>query len=933
MPLNNGFVIVNNLDRFGFVPNQYVNSFLPNANRYHDIYNRIEYLLTPIINKLFKSALMNCANYILIGGKSIELFLKDPNLFSFDFDIHLFDINGGTLDRDKILFLDNLATNLNANLTPEIRFEIFRILLNYGLITNTNYYYYYYMYNDLFFPGKRSNIIYGIFFKINKDQLKLPYTNAPNNYVLALRDENDCEILDISYRANQLNQPNNNYLYYNVADCDYDSLLNFGIPITRANNLSFNFSWNLNGIGPHYSGLLITFYNLLKYLYNSPFGSFKYNRILRKIQSITNPKNLSITYLNFYTNPNTNNTTGEYNTIRAITDMVIIQQNVVYNDLSALVYRINPNIIPIRQLQFVTNPFIKNLRFTDYLSNFINYYSQNENLYFTNINKLSRSRLILFTQDLVYYDRLLLNSSNIYQLEQRIFDTCNNNDINNIIRNYTNTFSRIINRYNYINYFYINVLNLQNLLNSLGIQIPSQMQIDDLNTSFINIRNAQRVQLYNLLKPYIGVYRIQSLKIFNNGTYNYGNSINVGDTIYNYTYLSCSTSKKFNFIAFLDEFSILFRIVVNHSNDFIFINYYSYSPTEKELLINKNTTLRCIDKNYEIIEVAQDTFKDILCLTFSIENDHSHDNSDNSDFDIVHEPNILQQGGTNNQQQNIESYNYYNNISYSMNNNSNFLQNGRGLSTTIDVNIKNELLENLKTELVFHDIGTEIYNHTMNAINIISELDSILLEFNITRIRDLLNNLKLCNIDNEKLNEYINKVYVYLNNNTIPFYYNIYKFKAINKILTIMLSGLTFSLHEEDELSTYEQNRDHIYKLIEEIDNLLYNAELNKTSIEAKLGELKGLHIDEEILKYVNKVEQYLLNHDSLNNIERINAYNNIYIDVIHYNLSYQNRIIDNDEVYNADISINKADLEQYNEAREKYIKYKNKYNKAKKLI
>jgi hypothetical protein len=459
------------------------------------------------------------------------------------------------------------------------------------------------------------------------------------------------------------------------------------------------------------------------------------------------------------------------------------------------------------------------------------------------------------------------------------------------------------------------------------------MQIDDLNTSFINIRNAQRVQLYNLLKPYIGVYRIQSLKIFNNGTYNYGNSINVGDTIYNYTYLSCSTSKKFNFIGFLDEFSILFRIVVNHSNDFIFINYYSYSPTEKELLINKNTTLRCIDKNYEIIEVAQDTFKDILCLTFSIENDHSHDNSDNSDFDIVHEPNIIQQGGTNNQQQNIESYNYYNNISNSMNNNSNFLQNGRGLSTTIDVNIKNELLENLKTELVFHDIGTEIYNHTMNAINIISELDSILLEFNITRIRDLLNNLKLCNIDNEKLNEYINKVYVYLNNNTIPFYYNIYKFKAINKIINIILSGLTFSLHEEDELSTYEQNRDHIYKLIEEIDNLLYNAELNKTSIEAKLGELKGLHIDEEILKYINKVEQYLLNHDSLNNIERINAYNNIYIDVIHYNLSYQNRIIDNDEVYNADISINKADLEQYNEAREKYIKYKNKYNKAKKLI
>jgi hypothetical protein len=147
-----------------------------------------------------------------------------------------------------------------------------------------------------------------------------------------------------------------------------------------------------------------------------------------------------------------------------------------------------------------------------------------------------------------------------------------------------------------------------------------------------------------------------------------------------------------------------------------------------------------------------------------------------------------------------------------------------------------------------------------------------------------------------------------------------------------MLSSLTFLSHEE-ELTTYEQNKDNIYKLIEKIDNLLYNTELNKQLIESKLNELKELHIDEEILKYINKVEQYLLTYNNLNNLKRITAYNNIYINIVHYNRSYHNRIIDSDEIYNADISINKADLEKYNETREKYIKYKNKYNKAKKSI
>ena len=219
------------------------------------------------------------------------------------------------------------------------------------------------------------------------------------------------------------------------------------------------------------------------------------------------------------------------------------------------------------------------------------------------------------------------------------------------------------------------------------------------------------------------------------------------------------------------------------------------------------------------------------------------------------------------------------NHNHNHNHNHNMKQSGVGSSNT--QSIENELLKLLEMELLFLDKNTSNYNHTTNAKQIITELDSILLEFDIVRINGLLDQLKLCYIDNnsadEKHNEYINKIVEYLNNNTMDHYYNIYKYKCENKILSKMLASLTFSHDTDSDLLQHEKNKDDIFKLIGDIDDLLHKAILDKGIITTKLIDLKGLHLDAEVLEYIKKVEAYILNYDNLTPINRIKAYSSIY--------------------------------------------------------
>ena len=356
----------------------------------------------------------------------------------------------------------------------------------------------------------------------------------------------------------------------------------------------------------------------------------------------------------------------------------------------------------------------------------------------------------------------------------------------------------------------------------------------------------------------------------------------------------------------------------------------------------------------------------------------------------------------------------------------NFIQNSRGGASSNKFYLndksplkntkkfKNDLSQNLQTELVFYSVDTPIYKNTKNAIRIINQLDRILYKFissnqsldssQINTIMNLLKKLELCNIDNEKIDEYINKIKEYIDtseqmtpkqNTTHEYYYNIYKFKSKNKILSRMLSSLTFSLRELRPITEFdralthstlvtddsqvtdqqlidqqlietqqltetqliEKNKDTVFKLIEEIDNLLYQPVLLETKINEKLMLLEDLlssSSDAEIRVYISNVRTYLTKYTKPSFIT-IKAYNNIYIDRVDYNKSYENRIIDrvyynksykdrdditiivSDEIYSDDITIYKiknniteVNDNTYTEVHKKYLKYKNKYIKSK---
>jgi hypothetical protein len=242
-----------------------------------------------------------------------------------------------------------------------------------------------------------------------------------------------------------------------------------------------------------------------------------------------------------------------------------------------------------------------------YIDNFVRYYTYNEIYLTANQNEILHQKAIIFNgPDYYYYDRLLLNPLQNVDFEQLVEETCAANDIPNIqgiVKNYTGLFSRIINNYNYVNFikpFFIRTpVVIATFFQNLQIPIPTQQEIDDLNNAFRNIRNEQQCAtgLTPMLQDGIRCYRFQDLKVFNGASYTYGDSIEVGDIIHNYTYLSCTTKK--SYINFYRENSVLFRILLNKNDDYIFINDYSYTQAEKEILINKDVRLKCIEKNIE----------------------------------------------------------------------------------------------------------------------------------------------------------------------------------------------------------------------------------------------------------------------------------------------------------------------------------------------
>lgn len=173
----------------------------------------------------------------------------------------------------------------------------------------------------------------------------------------------------------------------------------------------------------------------------------------------------------------------------------------------------------------------------------------------------------------------------------------------------------------------------------------------------------------------------------------------------------------------------------------------------------------------------------------------------------------------------------------------------------------NRLLEYMKMEIIFCDVGNDIYVNLSNAIRIITELDSILHNFDIPRIRALLNDLDLNYVDDPKYAEYISKVRLFLDNRTDDYYYNIYKFKCNNRITDRMVSGLNLSLHIDDELIQHERNTDLIFDLMIKIDHLLYEAVLDQAVVQLKLSEFNSLVLGFEVMQYKSKVQRYIDNY------------------------------------------------------------------------
>lgn len=552
------------------------------------LYNLIENIFEEIIDNIFRLGLskMNDTGikYVNVGGKSINRYINEKYIKkSFDFDIHLVDEKTNKSEMDT--FGENLEKKLEQVLDrySVYRYYIYYILLRHKLISKDEKVHY--IANKLFYYGQRENsngdTTNGIFFHF-----------VFRNNLLKKGQK----------YSNLIYSKNKNELYYPISDIDFEQSISFDFNFTN----EFYFFENYDKI--IYLKYIASLFNLIN-LANTPIR--KQAKHLEKLTQFVDINKYNCSCLNAHKNfdNDVNQLKKDLNgtTINVTNDIILEinneKINFKNNSIMDIISKITDNYKIHREESLMK---CDNSLIMDYSS------QDKNNIFMENVDKI---QMIAF-------------------LENTIMDV----DEHLSIYYYTSDGFTQIN--NYLSYNYLGLGDIQKRIKfnvepemrevklSNGVEkIIHLPEVNDFKQLNIIIKDIDgifdkihtTIQYQNYIKKILNVftvYRFQNFVCFNspNGDQFNPSVLKKGDIMYMPIYVSTTFRTNIYYENYVQENTVLLKISINrNSKNWIFLNQYSESPDEAEILIKRGSYF--VVEGIDILPIKMSTrLKDIKVI-------------------------------------------------------------------------------------------------------------------------------------------------------------------------------------------------------------------------------------------------------------------------------------------------------------------------------
>jgi hypothetical protein len=611
----------------------------------------LEEIFLDIIDILTKRALRKVEHieFHVAGGKAINNIIKKNYLVkSFDFDIHL------EREDDKIPLAKRITDLINLELRQpwnvHIREQIFRKLYKYNFVTERERDYYRDTSKDLIYYGERVKnkfSVFGLFIKL-KFQEKL-FEDTENTVI----KYNNFMINDDTYESNDPHRFADNILYLPFSDIDAESFTKFGV-------ISYNSPYpeksyiTVDGI--KYLDFVMLLYNVIvyattqKYKIDSNLGKIK--KIIRSLhtnctfQIMTDEKKISESLKNIATqilkSTEINFTDGFKETIKnkmvflyydetgKKKELFKIQFPEMKKKIIEFLHKVINNYLGFRNnlkkicyttlhtdKKEITDPLHKNIYKTPLEDNVkdteifeelekLTYYadSANKNLYilrytsnaylsvnsYLNLkeNSLDSSEFTKDNKSFINYNYTLSNSTTIDPIDRVREIEASASKTDEIFRE---EFDKRIH------------------INDVSEVEAAVKGIDKVFEEFhknIDKKDLKGKNIKEYINDTFTTYSFQLVFNYKNqyGTYDNINNLKSGDILIYPQYLSTTWDNAANLSFFAEPTKTLFRITINKNNkNWLFLNGYSNSPREKEILIKRNSIFCVKSNNMTVVNI------------------------------------------------------------------------------------------------------------------------------------------------------------------------------------------------------------------------------------------------------------------------------------------------------------------------------------------
>jgi hypothetical protein len=602
----------------------------------NEVFSFLESLLRGFINILFIEAIelpppLLHTNYCIHGGKSLDSFMKFKFTNTFDFDIELYNdshspITDIDITNDKKIFVNTIAGNMNRCCFSARKKFLISVLLSMRLISEIDAEAYQNPSYVLFKGGVRhmgTEDYHGIFIQLRLINSIIAGSPGYNNDTSAPHDVSKT------------------ILWYPISDVSYDVYPL--IPVQRRH--VFN-NYLINEIA---------FINLIamsnKYFTTRRYA--KYSHCLDRLHLMDNPNNYLYQYITNYVRTKTEHTTNVTNINNEIESRIINHTITNDNITSPVVRTLTNNSSNVRQALSYHNVKL-DTDFTTYLAS----HQPPINVILTNNSRHAGNK----------FDNLFTNNATGNLNVNEFYNVMNRVDGNRVLYQYTNGSYTFVNNFLLSGHFNIPEIrncgknrvkfNQEAMVAPIGFNINQSLFLttlpdgttikmasdnalvkyvflmDYLFTGVINDHDYQQL-ITDTLRDEFVVYRLHDYLLFDNNVGLYYDIYNLkrGSIIFSPTYWSTSYSQTYGYDYFLNKYTILFVIKIKKNcKKFVIFDKYSFNPSEHEIVLNKNSYYKVTKTSYSLI-FDRSGYRNIFTVFCNLINDPTDVTEDGDDED------------------------------------------------------------------------------------------------------------------------------------------------------------------------------------------------------------------------------------------------------------------------------------------------------------